>query len=521
MYGFVLFGTPHNGMEADEMIAAAEGQPTESLPRDLKPGSSTVKLLRERFAKASQELRVVSCYELRETPTLKKEDNGSYSRTGEKKLMVPEPSACLFWPDEIETRIPIDENHSMIAKLSSRAESKYHEIKNCIADFAADAVERISNRFLRSDICDAMEKICALLQFILKRATNLVRQERENLSDIFVHTDAFRSTLSDPVLGQAFLGAHLGRGFVSRFARKSGELEDILSPFEVVALDTDVEYQSFASSRGSLPAACNRGANQVTKMGVAALFSNSYIKGFLQGARAVIQAQVQMLSLSMLRQQVDRDFLEPHSFTKEMGLYRIAAMQALFNSTDNGPQEPLQGSLSIVSSGELLTGRYTDDNGESERLVLVEYKPYALPSDHRRQHTSEDDEQQAEATKYLAQKLATLLSKSSGEQMNPERGRHVFDATTYTFQCIGYMDEPSNGTLAFLYEIPESGVGPEGKLGSNVKTLKQMIQDGLKMPLEEKFQLAFRICSTVLNLHCSGWVHKSIRPEKCGAHPKS
>lgn len=72
----VFFGTPHGGMRVEEMIYCAQGQPGEMLARDLKPESATVNLLQERFAGASKELKVVSCYEQRETPTIWQDENG-------------------------------------------------------------------------------------------------------------------------------------------------------------------------------------------------------------------------------------------------------------------------------------------------------------------------------------------------------------------------------------------------------------------------------------------------------------
>ncbi|KAI1828426.1 hypothetical protein F4861DRAFT_181789 [Xylaria intraflava] len=523
----VFFGTPHNGMQVEEMIMCAQGQPGEFLARDLRPESSMVKQLKERFARASQELKVISCYETRETPTVILNDKGNYSRTGPKKLMVPESSACLFWPDGIETRIPIDANHSMIAKLSNGIESKYHDIRKSIAGIAKDAVMQVRSRFVLPEVYEALERTCYLLRFIAKRTNKLEDSVGELLLHISRRAEAIHSTLTHGTLGAAILGAQSGRRVVTSFAEKTFQLAGIFSPYEAVARERDPEY-SPAWNDG--PSTMNRirRVYQVSERKVCALFNSDSIAAVLDQARYIMQALVQTLSISMLREPVGQDMLESHSPTRMTGLHRIAAMQAMMLSGDlEEPQSSLQGSLSVSSSDSrngvdgLVTGRYSEGDGRPAQLVLVEYKIYARPRSQYLRGMSEDEEKQAAVTKDLAQKLASLLRKSSLEAGDADQTLREFDATTSTFQCLGYKDDVENSRLAFLYKIPEAGVARGLTLSSGVKTLRQLIAEGLKIPLERKFQLAFNICSTVLNLHCSGWVHKSIRSENVILIPKA
>lgn len=516
----VFFGTPHEGMEADAMIEAASGNPTEALVRDLQPGSTRVVFLKEQFAKTSSEINLVSCYETRETKTLKKGDNGEYARIGEEKLIVPQSSACLFWGRN-ETRIGIDENHSKLAKLSNRDESKYHDIKNSMARLAVDGRKLVSNRFLRAGICEDLKRSCAILQFVKKEANSLAEPERYLLSDTAERLRAFHSTLSDPQLGEVFLGTRMSGDFVRRFAHKSSELIDVVTPFEAMALDKDIDYQFIASSIG-LSSVTSKHAMSGASTGGSetALFSPKYITRALQHVGDLMESQVQMLSLSMLREPETRKLVESESTPDKAGLRQIAAMQELFSSSEDEPQNPLTGQLTMLHPNNLPIGQYNDGGGEPERFVIVEYKRYALSNADNPRGMTKESELQAEATKKLAEKLATLLRKYSHEQIRIGDGRQASGFTPHIFKCLGYLDDSRNSRIALIYEIPEIAIGPSNKVSINVTTLKQLVQDGLKVPLEEKFQLAFRICSTVLSLHCSGWVHKSIRPENVVLIPK-
>lgn len=303
MYGFVFIGTPHCGLEADAMIAAVQGQPTEPLIRDLKPSSTTLKRMKEGFSNATQEVRVISCFELKDTPTLKMNKDGIYAREGEKKLMVTEDSACLFWSSDRETRIPINENHSMIAKLSTKPSGKYRDIKNNIAKVAKEAVERVYIRFDHADILDAIEWSRALLSFIARKSTGLARSTRCDLSDLVSHFEAFSSNLSKSLILQAYLGSHLNHRFVARFSEKQRELQSILSPFEALAFDTDHAYQSLVSSRG-WP---RHTLGPMSPTRPTGLFTNYNIVQLSRRGTRVIEAQQQILSLPIFDKPISRD----------------------------------------------------------------------------------------------------------------------------------------------------------------------------------------------------------------------
>lgn len=115
----ILFGPPHRGLENEKLRELTLGKWPERLVSDLSPGSDMLKYLNEHFAQASAHMKIITCIEQKATPepvALEGKPN-QWARSGPKKMMVDEESASLFTHNE--TRITINENHSMIAKLSA------------------------------------------------------------------------------------------------------------------------------------------------------------------------------------------------------------------------------------------------------------------------------------------------------------------------------------------------------------------------------------------------------------------
>ncbi|KAI0437247.1 hypothetical protein F4803DRAFT_539552 [Xylaria telfairii] len=137
LYGLVFFGTPHNGMSVANVLPGLIGTPSECLIRDIEPGSTYIKALKNRFAKASRNLRIISCYELRQTPQSEFLPDGTIIRSGKSAMNVSESSACLYFADEI--RLPINENHSMIAKLAKRNGSAYNTVVGALSQLVIDS----------------------------------------------------------------------------------------------------------------------------------------------------------------------------------------------------------------------------------------------------------------------------------------------------------------------------------------------------------------------------------------------
>ena len=62
-------GAPHNGLATDALMTLVKGKASESLIDELKPGSPTLRNLKFRFDDMAQNIKVLSVFERRETPT--------------------------------------------------------------------------------------------------------------------------------------------------------------------------------------------------------------------------------------------------------------------------------------------------------------------------------------------------------------------------------------------------------------------------------------------------------------------
>jgi hypothetical protein len=129
--GIVFFGAPHRGLDNPELESLLEDKPPAALVSDLRPESSLLIILNQRFPSACKHIRVTSCYETHETPSPQLKDpnnpDSGWNRTGPTRFLVPRTSACLDWAEK-ETRIAVHANHSMIAKLDNTIGSALYEI---------------------------------------------------------------------------------------------------------------------------------------------------------------------------------------------------------------------------------------------------------------------------------------------------------------------------------------------------------------------------------------------------------
>ncbi|KAK2591715.1 hypothetical protein QQS21_010600 [Conoideocrella luteorostrata] len=135
IFGLVFFGTPHNGMSVANILQGITGQPSENLVRDIEPGATYIKSLKDRFSRATAGLSIISCYELRQTPQSIFRPDGTLVRSGKSAMNAPEDSACLYWANEV--RLPINKNHSMIAKLAKRDGSAYRMVVSSLSQLVA------------------------------------------------------------------------------------------------------------------------------------------------------------------------------------------------------------------------------------------------------------------------------------------------------------------------------------------------------------------------------------------------
>ncbi|KAJ4276392.1 hypothetical protein NW764_009857 [Fusarium oxysporum] len=138
-----FFGAPNRGIENHALLQVYGEKRPGQVIRDLGAGSSVLNALNESWIEISKKVKIVSCFELRVTPTVRlmqDDPDGFPQRDGPLALMVSRDSACFY--TENETRIPIDLNHSMIAKLTNEPGSAYHSIARTIKAQVQDALKQ-------------------------------------------------------------------------------------------------------------------------------------------------------------------------------------------------------------------------------------------------------------------------------------------------------------------------------------------------------------------------------------------
>lgn len=142
VHSVVFLGAPNQGLETSALLTLYAGEQSERLLRDLTPGSTILTHLHESFIAIQNKLKILTCFETQTTPTsMRPLDNpqGEPKRTGNEVIMVSKQSACLYTNNE--ERIPINLNHSMIAKLSNFPGSAYYTIARHLKSHAQEIVQ--------------------------------------------------------------------------------------------------------------------------------------------------------------------------------------------------------------------------------------------------------------------------------------------------------------------------------------------------------------------------------------------
>lgn len=74
-------------------------------------------------------------------------ESREWGRTGEYMTAVETGSALLELPDSVETKIPVDADHSQIVKFDSRTVEAYKTTVGYLKDFEQAASKVVSDRF--------------------------------------------------------------------------------------------------------------------------------------------------------------------------------------------------------------------------------------------------------------------------------------------------------------------------------------------------------------------------------------
>jgi hypothetical protein len=213
------------------LIHLVLGEPPENLIRDLTPGSTLLKDLNESFGNISRRVEIITCFELRQTPTtINKQDGSGWERKGPKKMMITQDSACLYLLNE--RRIPINENHSMIAKLSTREGSKYHTVKNEISKIVDQARTTVSYRYQQRDMIGVLQSVDRRAKVAYKKmevSTQMSNESLQELQNIVRYSGDLQCILD------ICYGPQTAAGCASRIFTALKDLDHLFEPYALRA----------------------------------------------------------------------------------------------------------------------------------------------------------------------------------------------------------------------------------------------------------------------------------------------
>jgi hypothetical protein len=164
--------------------------------------------------------------------------------------------------------------------------------------------------------------------------------------------------------------------------------------------------------------------------------------------------------------------------------------------------------------GEPRLAKYSETDGDWDDAfnVIVEMKKYDAPPEGLESLDSQDREDGAGQVESSVRKLAWLLSNksfSSGTDLDASKGPMLL-----SFEFRGYKDLADKSGAVFVYDLPSSNMVQSPP---TIRTLYGIIQESgqpqdfqAKPSLGNRFFLAHALATTVLNIHASRWVHKSI-----------
>ncbi|KAK0724323.1 hypothetical protein B0H67DRAFT_102434 [Lasiosphaeris hirsuta] len=116
----VLFGVPSRGMETQALMTMVNGRPNQDLVRDLTAGSEYLHRLDDRFFEVARcgRMELFWAYETKTSPTVAKQADGSFARTGPEEILVtPESATRGLYGTNSTSIFAINENHSDMVKF--------------------------------------------------------------------------------------------------------------------------------------------------------------------------------------------------------------------------------------------------------------------------------------------------------------------------------------------------------------------------------------------------------------------
>ena len=500
----VFFGTPHEGIENSDWVEIWGNEPPSTLIRDLATGSSLLRELREGFKQNLRQEKVLTVFELRETSTIQQIEPGKLDRKGKPVLRIHEKAACVH--SDNEDCVPINEDHSKIARLLNDEGSPYHLIKDRFQDMVSQARSIVSMRVHRKSILELLLGLRAYFRHLHRTATQpsvLLVVEGSDIEAICHAINQYDYVLPNPKLQVDFnssLSSTLNR-LMELFKNSliEASLNDGTLRNELAMVGGDLWKPLIHSANQALPN---------TPM---------QTEDIIRAAIPLILELKESLGFALLSQEPSllRAFIEGDQ-AKQLGLDLIVQRRELLNQSEIPLAQPSNGNLKGISerNGLLVGIYYTADRLESYK-VIVENRSYGR---------SGADQSMKTKKKKASQELATILRDASfrpGEESSKENSprednaiRRRLNPTMSIFRFEGYIDDTGSEQLIFMYRLPtQLGIPPEVILDRS-RSFAHWIRDTGDGPprLEERYAVAYHLCHTIFNQHVSGWVHKSIRP---------
>ncbi|KAI1335062.1 hypothetical protein F5Y15DRAFT_399463 [Xylariaceae sp. FL0016] len=143
--GGIFLGVPSAGMETSDLISIVKGKVNEGLLHDLTRGSDYLRSLDDQFSglTLTRNLSLYWAYETKTSPTVERQEDGSYSRTGPQVILVTKDSATRDVYRERQTRtFAINESHSDMAKFR-RGDSNLGVVITKLRGITHDREERM------------------------------------------------------------------------------------------------------------------------------------------------------------------------------------------------------------------------------------------------------------------------------------------------------------------------------------------------------------------------------------------
>jgi hypothetical protein len=490
--GLVFIGTPHEGIQNNDWVNVWSGEPSGVLIRDLAPGSSLLRELREGFEHHLLQEKILTIFEHQETPTIRKKEDGKLDRHGDSVLRIDEKAACVFTANEV--RVGINENHSKIARLQSVEGSPYHTIKHHMQDIISHARSIVSVRILRRSILGVLVRLRAYFQHLLRTSTepsvlllaecsdldalcNIIDQPDDRLSDLGPSTASMLTVLR--------AAEKLEKLFCEAINEASCHSVTLSKQLRKLADDV---WPTSRGTNGHIPAP--------TAM---------HTEDLINAAVPLILDLKESLSAAFSSQDpsVLRAFIESDQ-AKHLGLHLIVQRRELLSKPSIPVAQPSVGIvLNMHEKNGLTIGTFHSQDGLTARSVIVETRNYKVPD-------ADQQKQRKEASK----ELAAILRDSSFNSWERDPVRRQLSLSMSVFEFEGYIDDMEAGLLTFMYRIPtQVGVSSHTMIHRS-RSLAYWIRDTGDGPpsLEERYAVAYHLCHTVFNQHVSGWVHKSIRP---------